>query len=194
MTESANGRRADVPVDPMFLDRWSPRALGGEMPDEHAQTLLEAMRWSPSCYNEQPWVVIWATAPEDRQRILGCLVEFNQSWAKDAPFLAVVCARTQFRRNGKDNAHHAFDAGAAWMSLALQAEKLGYRTHAMAGFDAAAVHDRLGLPRDGHVALAVVAVGRQLDAATLPEEIRAKESVSERDERATFAHPGAYRA
>ena len=60
MTE-ANGRRADHPIDPWFLERWSPRAFTGEpIPDAALMTLLEAARWAPSSYNAQPARFLYA--------------------------------------------------------------------------------------------------------------------------------------
>lgn len=49
-------RRADHPIEPLFLRRWSPRAMSGEPLSETAlKSLLEAARWAPSTYNEQEW-------------------------------------------------------------------------------------------------------------------------------------------
>ena len=56
-----NGRQADHPVSPMFLDRWSPRALSGEtIPLETLLTIFEAARWAPSASNSQPWRFVYA--------------------------------------------------------------------------------------------------------------------------------------
>ncbi len=61
MTTIANGRIADYPIDPMFLERWSPRAYCGEEIGEfELMTMLEAARWAPSSYNAQPWRFIHA--------------------------------------------------------------------------------------------------------------------------------------
>ena len=58
-TSPANPRKPEADVDTMFIDRWSPRAfLPDPIPPHRIKTLFEAARWSPSCYNEQPWLVI----------------------------------------------------------------------------------------------------------------------------------------
>ena len=50
-----NTRISDYPIDPMFLERWSPRAFTGEpLAEADLLTMLEAARWAPSCYNAQP--------------------------------------------------------------------------------------------------------------------------------------------
>ena len=54
-------RKADHPIEPIFLRRWSPRALTGESISEAEMlTLFEAARWAPSTYNEQEWRFVYA--------------------------------------------------------------------------------------------------------------------------------------
>jgi nitroreductase len=172
-------RRPDHAIDPRFLARWSPRAFSGRAVSEaEVMQLLEAARWAPSASNHQPWRFVWALRGEAAfAAIHGALVPFNQEWAGHAGALIVVAAKTEVSgRDGveKPNRWAEFDAGAAWMSLALQAEAMGLVAHAMGGFDegplAAAVH----LPV-GHTLLAVVAVGERGPAEGLPEALRARE-------------------
>jgi nitroreductase len=49
MIKGSEVRHADFPIEPMLLDRWSPRAMSGESisPDE-LMRLFEAARWAPS--------------------------------------------------------------------------------------------------------------------------------------------------
>ena len=48
MTTSSNYRQADYPIEPSFLNRWSPRAFTGETISEtELLTILEAGRWAP---------------------------------------------------------------------------------------------------------------------------------------------------
>jgi hypothetical protein len=55
MIKGSEKRRADHPIDKLFLDRWSPRALSGEsISREELLVLFEAARWAPSSYNNQP--------------------------------------------------------------------------------------------------------------------------------------------
>src|SRR5687768_11049620 len=57
-----NQRKADYPVDPQFLARWSPRSFRPEpISNDELMTLFEAARWAPSSYNSQPWNFIYAT-------------------------------------------------------------------------------------------------------------------------------------
>jgi nitroreductase len=179
--KAPNPRVPEADVDSMFLDRWSPRAfLEDALPEHQVKTLFEAARWAPSCYNEQPWLFVYADTPDDRRAFAALLLEKNRRWAARAPLLMFVLARRRFLRNGTENRQAAFDAGAAWMSLALQARKLGLHAHAMAGFDLDKAHTVLGAPPSDYLILAAVAVGRKTDAAILPDDIRQMEAPNAR--------------
>ncbi len=183
-----NPRAPDWDIDSMFTDRWSPRALAPEpLSDREVQTLFEAARWAPSCFNEQPWLFVYATAPEERRRLVACLAPKNQAWAGQAPLVMFLLARRTFQKGGKENRHAPYDAGAAWMALALQARKLGLYAHAMAGFNQEKAHDVLGASKEEYHVMAAVAVGRKTDDAGLPEDLRAMESPNSRKPHAEVA-------
>jgi nitroreductase len=97
-----------------------------------------------------------------------------------APVLGVVFARRHFAHNGKPNRWGAYDAGAAAMSLALQAHALGLAVHFMGGFDALRALEELGVPRGEYEAMAAFALGRPGDPGELSEELRERESPSGR--------------
>jgi nitroreductase len=188
-------RKPDADVDPQFLDRWSPRAFRSDpLTPAQLASLFEAMRWSPSCFNEQPWRVVYAesSATEDHARLCGLLVPANQAWACRPPLLMILFARRNFSHNGKPNRTAAFDVGAAWMSLALEARALGLHAHAMAGFDTERAYSELGVDPEQYEALAAVAVGTIGDPAVLPENYRAREVPSGRNPTSQFAYPGRF--
>jgi len=188
-----NPRRPEAPIDPRFLDRWSPRSfLPTEVPDETLRSLFEAARWAPSCFNEQPWRFVFARETEDRARFLSLLAEANRAWAGKAPVLAFVAAHRSFTRNGKPNRHHAFDAGAAWLSLALEARRHDLYAHAMAGFDEARSYEVLGLDREDWVVLAAIAIGHRGPVEALPEAKRAAERPNDRLPLATVVSEGRF--
>jgi nitroreductase len=91
-----------------------------------------------------------------------------------------VVARRKFIKGGADNRHAKFDAGAAWMSLALQARKLGLYAHAMAGFHLEKSYQVLGVPREDYEVIAAVAVGRLGDSSRLPDDLREMELPKDR--------------
>ncbi len=198
MTDTvAAARVADHPIDARFTARWSPRAFAAA-PVSVAQvmTVLEAARWAPSASNNQPWRFVWALRGEEGfARILGSLVSFNQDWAGKAGALIVVASKTvNSRDDGTEtpNEWHAFDAGAAWGALALQAHLSGLAAHAMGGFDKARAAEAVALPAH-HVIHAVVALGVQGDAADLPEKLRAREAPNGRKLLAEFTWHARFR-
>ena len=174
-----NGRTSELPVDPMFLQRWSPRAFTGEaIPHETLMTIFEAARWAPSCFNAQPWRFCYARRDSPRwEEFLGFLIPYNQSWAKNASVLAIAVSNSVIERPDVEpipSHSHSFDTGAAWMSLALQAMKLGWAAHGMIGFDIERAHGELNVPAD-HRVEAAIAIGRPADASVLPEALAARE-------------------
>lgn len=168
-------------IDSMFIDRWSPRAFEPiPLTQQQIESLFEAARWAPSCFNAQPWLFLYAATPEDRERFLPALVEGNQSWARNASLLVFLLCRRHFRHNAQENRHAPFDAGAAWMSLALQARKMGLYAHAMAGFSREKAYEILKAPAEEYDVMAAIAVGYRADPAVLPEPVAARELPSDR--------------
>lgn len=179
--KTSNHRKPQTEVDSMFIDRWSPRAFISEpLSENQIQTLFEAARWAPSCFNEQPWLFLYASKPEDREIFASILVKKNQLWASRAPLLMFVLARRKFEMTGKENRHAPFDAGAAWMALALQARRLGLYAHAMAGFNLEKAYEVLGVSKEDYHIMAAIAVGRKGDAAQLPDDLRQMETPNDR--------------
>ncbi len=194
MSKIENPRVSEVPVDPMFLDRWSPRAFSTEpVPEESLRSLFEAARWTPSCFGEEPWLFLYAAKKEDLDLFRSLIVDGNRTWADRAPVLAFVFARLTFKRNDKPNRWAEFDSGAAWMSLALQASRLGLITHGMGGFHEDKIYDALNVPREKYRAMAGIAIGWIGDASQLPKELAEKESPNSRKPLAEVAVEGKFR-
>jgi nitroreductase len=149
--------------------RWSPRAFS-ERPvsSQDLALLLEAARWAASSSNEQPWRFIIArkSDPETHQKLFECLVEANQTWARNAPILLLTVAKRTFTSNGNPNRHALHDTGMALANLMLQATSMGIYTHAMAGFDREKARVNFAIPEDFEPG-AAVAVGYLGDPASL---------------------------
>jgi nitroreductase len=174
-------RKADHPIEPLFLRRWSPRAMSGEpISEEEMLTLFEAARWAPSTYNEQEWRFVYARRETAAwPALFELLVEGNRAWCHRAAMLTVVLAHQVFTKSGKPNPVHLFDCGAAFENLALQGSAMGLVVHGMAGFDFERARKLPGVPQD-YVAAAMFAVGRPGNPADLPEAMRAIEKPSGR--------------
>ena len=181
MIKGSEKRTAEYPIDKLFLDRWSPRAMTGEaIAQEDLMALFEAARWAPSSYNTQPWRILYAHRDTEHWKIFfNLMVEFNQSWAKDAAALVLFVSRTHFDFNGERSVTHSFDTGAAWENMALQGWLKGLGVHGMQGFDYERARTELNIP-EGFQVEAMAAIGKQADPTTLPDDLRAKESPSDR--------------
>ncbi len=153
-----------------FLNRWSPRRFSNKpVKEDDLNVLIEAARWAPSCYNEQPWIFYLANSQKRLEDFCSCLVEANQSWARSAPLLGFLIARKKFLKNNKENQWSDFDCGSAWMSFALQATHLGLYTHAMAGFKTNKTFEILKLNPEEHKIMIAFAVGYKEDKNLLSE-------------------------
>ena len=181
MIKGSEIRKAAHPVDNIFLDRWSPRAMTGEaIPEEDLMVLFEAARWAPSSYNNQPWRILYARRDSEHWPLFfDLLVEFNKGWAINAGALVLFISRTHFDFNGELAVTHSFDTGAAWENLALQGSLKGLVVHGMQGFDSDRARTALNIPA-GFQVEAMAAIGKPADPATLPEDLRAKEAPSDR--------------
>ncbi|MEY4983295.1 MAG: hypothetical protein RIR62_1561 [Pseudomonadota bacterium] len=185
-------RIPDHPVDAMFPARWSPRAFAPDaMTEAELMVIFEAARWAPSSMNAQPWRFVWGLRGDAGFAALAdALVPANRDWAQHAAALVAIASRvTRVTADGGTvpNGAHAFDTGAAWAHLALQAHLAGWVSHAMGGFDAAKAAAHVNLP-EGHAIHAIVAIGRQGDPAGLPDALRAREMPNGRMPVTDFAH------
>ncbi len=156
-------------------NRWSPRAFSTQaVNDQDILALMEAARYAPSCFNEQPWRFIIARQADTLEKARGALTDKNRRWADKAPVLIVVLARKNFEKNNEPNRWHTFDAGTAWGFLALEAQQRGLITHAMGGFSPEAVHKAFSV-NDEYTIVTIIAVGYMGDSDELPEDLREKE-------------------
>lgn len=189
-----NDRQPSHPVDALFTNRWSPRAFDPRPISEEAlKSIFEAARWSMSCFNEQPWLIIYATDGNDLDTYLGALAEGNRKWARNAPVLGFIFARRRFTRNDKPNRWAEFDTGAAWMAFTLQARMLGLYTHGMGGFDRDKAYEITAVPRDVYTVIAAFALGRYGDRDSLNEDKKKNEQPNNRKPLSTMIARGKFK-
>lgn len=158
----------DHPIHELISARWSPYAYNGKSV-EPAKLLscLEAARWAASSYNEQPWRFIIATRDNRAEwdRLLSCLLEANQAWARHAGVLILTVASTTFQRNGKPNRVCEHDIALAAANLTFQATALGLHVHQMAGINADAIRQTYAIPA-GFNPVTAIAIGYAASTAT----------------------------
>lgn len=191
--EIKENRKARYEVNPLIISRWSPKAMTGEeIPDDVLMSLFEAARWAPSAFNSQPWRFIYAKRDTEHwDRLFDLLNEGNQSWTKNASALMVVLSQRISDYNGKLNKTHAFDTGAAWENLALQAITLGWYAHAMSGVHFDKAREVLEVPEDYDIH-AMIAVGKRGDKSILSEEAQKGESPNDRKKIEEFIMEGKF--
>jgi nitroreductase len=167
----------DYPVNELIASRWSPYSFADKsVTDEDLRSLFEAARWAPSSFNEQPWSYIVAKkeGADEFQRLLSCLVEVNQVWAKSASALALGVTKLNFTHNDNPNsaAHH--DLGLSSGNLVLEATARGLSIHQMAGILPDKARELYSIP-EGYVPLTGIALGYEGDPANLPEALRVRD-------------------
>jgi nitroreductase len=186
-------RKPENDVDAIFVNRWSPRAMSGEEIDEATlKSLLEAARWAPSSNNNQPWRFIYARRNTPHwNTIFNLMDESNQVWAKNAAVLIVVISKTTFD-SGKPARTHTYDAGAAWVSFALQGSLKNLVVHGMQGFDYDRAKKELHVPDDYQVE-AMIAVGKYGKKEDLPDYQQEREFPKSRKSVSEIAMEGIFK-
>ena len=187
-------RKSEYPVDEIFLKRWSPRAMSGEeISHDELMSLLEAARWAPSSFNNQPWRFLYARRNTNNWELFfNLLVEGNKTWVKNAAALIVIVSKKTFDHNGNPSKTHSFDTGAAWQNLALQGSLKGLIVHGMQGFDYDKAREVLNIP-DGYEVEAMVAVGKPGRKEDLPERLQQREVPSDRKNLSDIAFEGMFK-
>lgn len=166
-------------IHELLANRWSGRAYDADqsVSKEQVVSLLEAARWAPSCFGDQPWRYVVCNKADNLQAwqaAFDCLVPGNQGWAVNAPVLLLICADTLFGHNDKPNKWAAYDTGAATENLCLQATALGLMAHQMGGFDADKARKTFNVPERFQI-LAMVTVGYQASVDSLSGEVKERE-------------------
>lgn len=168
-----------VPIDDTIANRWSGRAYDANKPvsEQDVIALLEAARWAPSCYGDQPWrFIVWNrhTDPASWEKAFNCLAPGNQAWVKEAPLLLVAAADSIFTHNGTPNRWGQYDTGAASENLCLQAASMGLMAHQMGGFDVEKTRAAFIIPEQ-FALMAMISVGYPADIGTLQGETLERE-------------------
>ncbi len=181
------------PINYLLRQRWSPRTFSDRnVEPEKIRSVLEAARWAASSSNEQPWNFLVALKSEtaEFEKMLSCLVEKNQQWARSAPVLMLACASTVSPRTQKPNRHAYYDLGQAVMSLVVEATALGLHLHQMAGFSPDKARELYAIPHSAD-AVAAIAIGYVGDPNSLPDELKSRElTPSERKPLGEFVYAG----
>ena len=191
--EVENNRKAEYPIDPVFLNRWSPRAMSGEsLTDDELMPLFESARWAPSSYNAQQRRFLYARRDTPNwDFFFDLMVGSNKVWAKNAAVLVVVISRKNFEYNDKPSRTNMYDTGAAWENLALQGSLNGLVVHGMQGFDYEKARRVLKIP-DHYEVCAMIAIGKKGRKEDLPKALQEMEEPNGRRPLREIAREGAF--
>ncbi len=168
-----------VSINDLATRRWSPRSFDAQrsVTPEQTMALIEAARWAPSCFGEEPWrFLVWDRGRNAQgwQQAFDCLSDNNKKWVKNVPLLFLACADSKLK-NGNPNRWAQYDTGMAALALGLEALAQGLVSHQMGGFDMAKARTAFAIP-ETFTPMAMIAVGYQAPPEALDdEETRAKE-------------------
>lgn len=174
-----NVKRAvtDHPILKLLAERWSPYGFKDRpVTNADLRSVFEAARWAASSYNEQPWNYLIATKenPQEFERLLSCLVEGNQGWAKTAPVLVLGVVNLRFTKNNQENRAAVHDLGLAAGNLVTEATTRGLSVHQMIGILPDKAREIFRIP-EHHEAWTAMAIGYKADPADLPEALKQRD-------------------
>lgn len=174
MIES-NPAPAENDILKVIQNRWSPLAFSGDsISEDQVASLLEAARWAPSSFNEQPWsYVVGHKGDEVHQKLSETLQEGN-SWAKEAGVLILSVGKSFFDHKHRPNRHFMHDLGMATALLVLQATEMNLISHQMAGFDLEKARELFNIA-DDYEPGSMIAIGHPGDSGALSEDLKERE-------------------
>jgi nitroreductase len=160
------------------------------VPPETLDTILEAVRWSPSWANTQCWEIVVVRDPAVKQQLQATLPPKGNPAAGamlQAPVVLALCGRLKISGYYKDQVTtkfgdwFMFDLGIACQTICLTAHALGLGTVVVGLFD----HDRaraaLRVP-EGYELVAMIPLGFPAKVSSAPN----------RRETAEFTHQDAF--
>lgn len=166
-----------VPIHPLLAERWSSRAFSDDpVAPELVLSLLEAVRWSASCFNGQPWRFIVATRddPEQHARLAACFTTSNQRWVPRAWVVMIALAVDTFEVDGSANRLAQYDVGLAVQNMVVQASAHGLNVRQAAGIDIARIRAEYAVP-EGVTVMCGVMIGYPGDPDTLVDPLPQRE-------------------
>jgi nitroreductase len=165
-------KKTNLPINQIFKKRFSPRLFSNDsISNNDLQIIFEAVRFTPSSYNRQPWYFYLAKKGTKGFEKLSSLLLEGNNWAKNAPVLILGCY-IENDQYGK-NSYAQYDLGQAVAALVYQAQDLGYYTHQMAGFDKEKAKDFI--KEKNHIPWVMIALGKIGDYELASKELIEKD-------------------
>lgn len=136
------------PLHPLLKKRWSPRAFDSRAIEPwKLQSVFEAVRWSPSGGNQQPWrFIIGYKGDETYGNIFSTLEKYNKVWVENAPVMVLTIGKNMINNKDIPNPSYRYDVGQSVAHLSIQATELGLYVHQMGGFDPGMARSIFNIP------------------------------------------------
>ncbi|MGD0057584.1 MAG: nitroreductase family protein [Methanomassiliicoccales archaeon] len=132
--------------------------------------LVETMRLSASCNNNQPWRVVIARDNDSLTKVKSALSKGNV-WATRSPLILVVAAKPDDDCRLSDNRdYYLFSTGLAVGQMLLRATELGIIAHPIAGFNPVEAKRLLEIPTEYIVITFVICGYLGMDSSLLSEK------------------------
>ncbi|MHA1168358.1 MAG: nitroreductase family protein [Candidatus Hodarchaeales archaeon] len=151
----------DLDVKQAILNRRAYRSLERvEITGEMINQLTEAIRLTPSCFNNQPWRYVFVKSSEMLEKMHGTLSRGNQNWATGSSLIIAVLSKKELDCDITGRQYYLFDTGMATAFLMLRATELRLVAHPIAGYNEQQVKEILSIPEDMTV-IALLIVGKK---------------------------------
>jgi len=130
-----------------------------EISDETMEQLASAAQLMPSCFNNQPWRMVFV-------RDKGALAKMHEAlstgnaWAKKASLIIAVFGKKDKDCILDEREYYLFDIGMAVSAIMLRATELGLVAHPIAGYSPEKVKEVLGIPGE-YMVITLVNVGKK---------------------------------
>jgi nitroreductase len=164
--------QTSLTIHKLIKQRWSPRAFAPTtVESEKLERIFEAVRWTPSSSNLQPWhFVVGLAGDETYEAIYSTLVEFNQLWANTAPVLMLAIGK-ETNAKGEPNGSYKYDVGQAVAQLTIQAGAEGLFVHQMGGLNTQMAGRLIEIPNE-YIVITAIALGYIGDPELLHENLK----------------------
>jgi glutaredoxin-dependent peroxiredoxin len=145
------------------------------VPRDHIELMVQAAHLAPSCFNYQPWRFIAIDDPAVLARVCPLLGSSN-AWMRQSPALIAVCSHRDLDCKSSDSRDYfMFDSGIAVGFLMLQATRMGYIAHPVAGYKPVPIREILGIPAEWTL-ITLINIGRHgEDLSLLNDEQKEQE-------------------
>lgn len=151
--------------------------------------LGRAAQLAPSCFNYQPWNLVFVKS-EDMLEKMESVMSENNKWTRRASLIIAVFSKKDDDCVVKGREYHLFDTGMATAFLILRATELGLVAHPIAGYDEEDTKELLNIP-DEYRLIALVNVGKHsedINELLTEKQAEVEKERPERKELEEFIH------